>query len=255
MASPTYRATGIVLRKTKLKESDLIYSFLTDEGLQIQAIAKGARKPTSSFSSRLELFSHCDLLLVKGKSLDIVKEARLIEGFPELRNNYEAVLLGSPALELLRKVTITTVSDPRLFAMAKAYFSHLETASTPQGLLLCAAFLIKALAFLGFRPSFFTCIGCGNIVDLTPAVPFSTFEGGVVCSSCFSHFETTLISGSVIGLLQKLLMSSFDEIITLEYSPAVTKEALQLSQQLLYAHLGVFLKSLNYVYTQFSFEK
>ncbi|MGN0302577.1 MAG: DNA repair protein RecO [Anaerotardibacter sp.] len=253
MASPTYRASGIVLRKTKLKESDLIYSFLTDEGLQIQAIAKGARKPTSSFSSRLELFSYCDLLLVKGKSLDIVKEARLIEGFPALRNNYEAVLLGSPALELLRKVTITTVSDPRLFSMAKAYFTHLETVSTSQGLLLCTAFLIKSMAFLGFRPSFTHCVGCGSQIEYLTTNSFSSFDGGVVCASCFSQYETTLVPGSVIVLLQNLLMSSFDTILSFEFSGKETREALQLTQQLIYTHLGVSLKSLNYVYTQLEF--
>ena len=77
MAQSTYNARVLVLRKTKLGESDLILSLLAQDGSQIRAVAKGARKPTSQFSSRLELYSQADVLLAQGRSLDIVKEAPL----------------------------------------------------------------------------------------------------------------------------------------------------------------------------------
>ncbi len=77
MASATYTARAIVLRKTKLGESDLIVTLLAQDGSQIRAVAKGARKPSSPFAARLELYSSVDLLCSKGRSLDIVKEARI----------------------------------------------------------------------------------------------------------------------------------------------------------------------------------
>ena len=52
MGSPTYNATVLVLHKTKLGESDLILTFLTQDGRQLRAVARVARKPNSSFSSR-----------------------------------------------------------------------------------------------------------------------------------------------------------------------------------------------------------
>ena len=80
MARPTYTARVIVVRKTKLGESDLILTLLAEDGSQLRAVAKGARKPKSSFASRLELFSVADVLCAKGRSLDVVSEARLVEG-------------------------------------------------------------------------------------------------------------------------------------------------------------------------------
>ena len=86
MAQSTYNARVLVLRKTKLGESDLILSLLAQDGSQIRAVAKGARKPTSQFSSRLELYSQADVLLAQGRTLEIVKEARLIAGNAALRD-------------------------------------------------------------------------------------------------------------------------------------------------------------------------
>ena len=78
MAQPTYSVRGIVLRKTKLAETDLIVTLLADDGTQRRAVAKGARKPSSTFASRLELYAEADLLCSVGRSLDVVKEARLV---------------------------------------------------------------------------------------------------------------------------------------------------------------------------------
>ena len=51
---PTYDARAIVLRKTKLGESDLIVTLLAQDGSQARAVAKGARKPARPFAARLE---------------------------------------------------------------------------------------------------------------------------------------------------------------------------------------------------------
>ena len=79
MAAPTQTITGLVLRRTKLGETDVITTILAEDGSQYKAVAKGARKPTSSFASRLEVFAVATILLAQGKNLDIVKEVRLVE--------------------------------------------------------------------------------------------------------------------------------------------------------------------------------
>ena len=68
MAGPTYSLHAIVLRKTKLGESDLILTLLAEDGRQVRAVAKGARKPNSAFSSRLEIFAEVEALMASGKN-------------------------------------------------------------------------------------------------------------------------------------------------------------------------------------------
>ena len=101
MAQATYTARAIVLRKTKLGESDLIVTLLAEDGAQLRAVAKGARKPQSTFAARLELYSVADVLCAKGRSLDIVKEARLVESNERLRRDLEHAACAAPMAELL----------------------------------------------------------------------------------------------------------------------------------------------------------
>ncbi len=61
MAGQSFWVRGLVLRKTKLGESDLIVELLNDEGCLVRAVAKGARKPKSSFASWATRWSFCAL--------------------------------------------------------------------------------------------------------------------------------------------------------------------------------------------------
>ena len=88
--SRTYRCRAIVLDKTKLGESDLILTLLADDGRQVRAVAKGARKPGSKLAARCELCCEVDLLLAHGRNLDIVSQAALCG---ECRGRDCAVLL------------------------------------------------------------------------------------------------------------------------------------------------------------------
>lgn len=60
MAQPTYSLRALVLRRTKLGESDLILTLLSEDGSQKRAVAKGARRPKSSFAARTEPFCVID---------------------------------------------------------------------------------------------------------------------------------------------------------------------------------------------------
>ena len=52
----TYHVRACVLDRTKLGETDLILTLLADDGRQLRAVAKGARKPGGRLAARMELF-------------------------------------------------------------------------------------------------------------------------------------------------------------------------------------------------------
>ncbi|WP_281623787.1 DNA repair protein RecO [Senegalimassilia anaerobia] len=186
MAQSTYNARVLVLRKTKLGESDLILSLLAQDGSQIRAVAKGARKPTSQFSSRLELYSQADVLLAQGRSLDIVKEARLVAGNAALRESMELAACAAPIVELLDRITQPGLEVPKLFPLTQTGLDVLASADSAHGPAICAAWLLKAFAFLGIRPSLDRCCVCGEPLacevgsSAHQTIAFSCSEGGVV---------------------------------------------------------------------------
>ena len=69
---PLYRDEAIVLRTHKLGEADRILTLLTRHHGRVRAVAKGVRKTTSRWGSRLEPFTHVDLQLAVGRNLDVV---------------------------------------------------------------------------------------------------------------------------------------------------------------------------------------
>ncbi len=76
-----YRDEAIVLRTQKLGEADRIITLLTRSSGRVRAVAKGVRRTTSRFGSRLEPFTHVDLQLAEGRSLDIVTQAETLDPF------------------------------------------------------------------------------------------------------------------------------------------------------------------------------
>lgn len=126
MASKSYMLRAVVLKKTKLGESDLIFTLLGQDGSKVKAVAKGARKPTSPFSSRMELYSIVDVLISKGRSLDIVTEVRLVDSGDRLRSDIAYSTAAAPMVELLDKVAQQELAAPKLFEMTQVALATLK---------------------------------------------------------------------------------------------------------------------------------
>ncbi len=237
-----------MLRKTKLGESDLIITLLGSDGSLIRCVAKGARKPTSSFSSRLELFCEVDLLCARGRSLDIVKEARLVRGNERMRSSVEHATAAAPMAELLAKVAQEELENEVLYRSSCVAFSVLNEVSVQVAPSLCAAHLLKTLAYAGLRPSLGVCVGCGEDVRSDASlISFSFSEGGVVCPACRLHCETVPLSEHALSWSQYLLGSRFVDIAETEPPLDASFAALRLAQGLVKAHLGTNLKSLEFL--------
>lgn len=254
MASPTYNVRALVLRKTRLSESDLIVTFLSESGAQLRAVAKGARKPTSQFASRLELFSEVDVLSVEGRNLDVVKEARLVRGHDGLRISLEHATAAAPMAELLERVTQQDLEEPRLFQASSVAFSSLEDAPASMAPALAGAHLLKTLAFAGLRPSLDTCAVCGTLLDLahTPTnarMRFSFSEGGAVCVECAHTCETLPVQAGTIAWAHAFLGSSFADLAARSIPLDASFAVLRLAQGLVREHVGARLKSLEFLFS------
>lgn len=249
MAAPTETITALVLRRTKLGESDVIVTLLAEDGSQYKAVAKGARKPTSTFASRLELFSVTTILLAKGKNLDIIKEARLIEGHATIRSDYLLSCAAAPLVELLAKATFQEQPTPRLFDLSTATLSALER-TEEEPLIITIAGLLKMLGFLGFRPTFRECVGCGAPIDLTQGLtrPFSYFDGGTICDACKYDHETTPLSTALLQWCDALLYSTLDEATRFQIPPATIRDAFVFIREWTRVHLGLDLRSIAFLF-------
>lgn len=162
---PSYKTKAIVLKKTKLKEKDLILTLLGENGEQIRAVAKGAQKPGSTFSARLEVFSVVDLMLYKGRNLDTVTDVRTIATNEACRTDVVRLSYGAIMAELVEKTALEGQEMPVTYPLTATALESLGRADEAVLPFVTAAFLIKLIAYLGYRPSFDECTMCGRPRD------------------------------------------------------------------------------------------
>jgi len=101
-----YRDDAVVLRTQKLGEADRIVTLLTRRTGRVRAVAKGVRRTRSKFGARLEPFSHVDVQLYTGRSLDIVTQVETHTAFGDrLAADYPRYTAGTAILETAEKLT------------------------------------------------------------------------------------------------------------------------------------------------------
>src|SRR5712691_11679521 len=154
--SRTYRSQALVLRRTDFGEADRLLTLLTPEYGKVRAIAKGVRRPTSRQGGNLELFSHVDLLLARGRELDIVTQSDLIQPFRRLRQDLAATSYGYYLTEVTDGLIERGEPSVRPFELLAAAFGSLDVGTPPP--LLSAHYLLLLLDALGFRPELFACL-------------------------------------------------------------------------------------------------
>lgn len=253
MASPTYSTKGIVLRKTKLGESDLIVTLLGVDGSRMRAVAKGARKPTSSFSSRLELYSVVDVLCSVGKNLDIVKEARLLKAHEQLRTGLVQSTCAAALAELLDKMSQMGLEHGRMFALADTSFDCMNECVEEDAIAICSAALLKSLALAGFRPNLSSCVMCGadlnDRLEEGDNVYLSTLEGGVVCPMCYLQTNCRPVERHLIRWVDVLIRTPFADIPVLGLQLDAGLHVMTFAHRWIQDHVGVRSKSIDFLLT------
>src|SRR5580693_4715275 len=101
-----YRDDGVVLRTQKLGEADHIVTVLARKTGKVRAVAKGVRRTKSRFGGRLEPFTHVDLLLYTGRSLDVITQAETLRPYgAQLASDYPRYTTGTAMLETADRFT------------------------------------------------------------------------------------------------------------------------------------------------------
>ncbi|MGH3316774.1 MAG: DNA repair protein RecO [Nocardioidaceae bacterium] len=237
-----YRDEAVVLRTQKLGEADRIVALLTRRHGRVRAVAKGVRRTSSRFGSRLEPFMHVDLQLAEGRSLDVVTQAETLAPFGErISSDYGLYTTGTAMLETAERL-VTEEHEPAVqqYLLLVGGLRVLSRRERDPGLVL-DSFLLRSLAVAGYAPSFADCVRCGRP---GPHRSFSASAGGSLCGDCRVPGTATPAAETVV-LLAALLEG--DWTIAEQSSPRHRREANGLVAAYLQWHLERGLRSLPYV--------
>ena len=217
-----YRTDAIVLRRVDLGEADRVLTLFTPQHGKLRAVAKGARRPGSRKAGHLEPFTLVNLLLARGRELDIITQAEAVQTFPQVRADLLRLSLAAYVAELTDRFGIQESDSHGLFQLAAETLDRLDRDAVPEVAL--RYFQVRLLDLAGYRPELFRCVSCSN-----PAQPvdqyFSLSEGGLLCPSCGPQREDARpLSLSALKILRHTQRSSYEQAARPTLSPLVTQE-------------------------------
>jgi len=246
---PSYPLRALVLRKTKLGETDLILTLLAADGHQVRAVAKGARKSKSRLGARVEPYSVLDLLLHTGRNLEIIAEAETVETHDVLRADYDRTMAASVVVDVLDKGSVEGQGEPQLFDMALVTLDVMEAAPVAALEPLVLAFLLKSLAMQGYRPALDRCAACG--AELTGPLAFSVESGGVLCDGCARDGSGARpITREARDALRAMLRSRMTDVPGIEMSGAVASDVRWTVRTYTGFHIPARLRALDFYLSQ-----
>jgi DNA repair protein RecO (recombination protein O) len=183
----TEKAQAIVLRTTDWSETSRIATLWTREFGKVRALAKGGRRLKSAFENALDLLTVCSIVFIRKSAgtLDLLTEALVIQRFPRLRQQLDALYSAYYVAELLNDLTQDYDAHPVLFDEAITTLEELApvgpaTVPTPVRLLRFETMLLREL---GYALALESCSLCGGRLGEV-GLGFSPASGGLICRGC-----------------------------------------------------------------------
>ena len=174
----TYRSEAIVLRRSDFGEADRMLTLYSREFGKIKALAKGARKPQTRKTGHVELFMRTNFMFARGRNIDIITQAELVEAYPALREDLVRTTYAAYAAELLDGLTAEADRDLRKYNLLA---DALGWIAQSDNLLLAARFYeLRVLSLAGYQPQLFKCVSGGEAIEERDQF-FSAELGGLLC--------------------------------------------------------------------------
>lgn len=201
---PTYRDEAVVLRTHQLGEADRIVTMLGRTRGKIRAVAKGVRRTSSRFGSRLEPCMVVDLQCYEGRSLDVIQQAESIGSYgSSIAADYASFTAANVIVETADRLT-DEASQPQYLLLVGALRALARHDHGPS--LILDSYLLRALSIAGWAPTFGDCAVTGAP---GPHSAFVAQLGGVVADSVAPPGAPRLAEGT-IELLGALLSGDWD---------------------------------------------
>lgn len=150
MIVKSYSDEGVILARRNYSEADRILSVYTKNHGRISLIAKGIRRPQSKKRGHLEVFSYMKFQASKGRSLDLMIEAEIIDNFTQIRKNLKKISLAYYFMEVIGRTTHEAEPHGEIFDLIIRYLRTLKSETKLKK--LRTNFVTETLSVLGFWP-------------------------------------------------------------------------------------------------------
>lgn len=237
---PTYRDEVVVLRTHKLGEADRIVTMLSRRHGKLRAVAKGVRRTSSRFGSRLEPFMVADVLLYQGRSLDIIQQAESLGAYgADIAVHYDRYTSAHAMVEAADRLNEAEATPHQYLLLVGGLRALAKGEHASRSVL--DSYLLRAMALSGWAPGLGDCARCGAP---GPHDAFVAQAGGMVCRDC-APAGAARVAAPTAQLLRALMAGEWDAVDTA--APASSAAASGLIAAYAQWHLERGIRSLAHV--------
>ncbi len=216
---------GICIHTLDYSETSQIVTFFTKENGKISTIAKGSKRPKSSFDGPIEIFSYGKIVFSDSaeKKLLTLTEFQQQPPLRGLLANPFALNCAMLATELLGKLTKDHDPHAQLF---ESFYQFLQNISQVRAksqqtttMSLLILFQLSLLKEIGLQPVLDRCINCKTRYALRRTqyeLYFSSSANGIICKDCEANFTDKIrLSSAAANILNNLKLLADANIKTL----------------------------------------
>jgi DNA repair protein RecO (recombination protein O) len=220
--SRLYRCEGIVIRRRDFGEADRLLTLLTDDYGKIRALAKGTRRTKSRLAGHLEPFARTNLLIARGRNLDIITQAQVRESMLHLRSSERSILYASHWAEIADQLMVEAQENRFAYGALVRALTSLELERAPE--LTSRICEWEFLSAAGFQPELFRCTNCGELIQ--PGANGMHIEaGGVVCPRCHAMDPLSRdISNDALRIMRAIARGDGEQLFARDLSSDVLRE-------------------------------
>lgn len=204
---PTYRDEAVILRTHKLGEADRIVTMLSRAHGKVRAVAKGVRRTSSKFGSRLEPFMVADVQLYQGRSLDIVQQAESLGSYgADIALHYDRYTAANAMVETADRLNDSEATPEQYLLLVGGLRALARGEHASRSIL--DSYLLRVMALSGWAPSFDDCARCAKP---GPHSVFVAQMGGIVCDEC-APVGSPRMPATAIEVLRALIAGDWERV-------------------------------------------
>jgi DNA repair protein RecO (recombination protein O) len=242
-----YKTEAIVIKKTKLGEADTILTLFTPYLGKIQGFAKSLRKTKSKMAGHLELLTHSQVSLARGKNIDTITGSQTINAFLPIKSDLWLTSCGLYVAELVSQFTAEHQENLALFNLVLETMERLGQEESKD--LILHYFELHLLEHVGYRPQLRECVTCHQALEPTTNY-FSPAAGGMLCPDCSTKQAFAIsLSVNTQKVLRLLQSGDYATAVKVKMEPEPSRELEEVIGGYLRYLLERELKSVAWLYT------
>lgn len=184
--------TAICIKAVDYSETSQVVTLFTKAAGKVSAIAKGSKRPRSSFEGAIEIFSHGPVIFTETteEKLSTLTEFQQHPGFESLATNLFNMNCALFAAELINLLTHDCDPHPDLYDHFHTLLTNIAASKDcRETITLLILFQLSLLREIGLQPILNKCVNCKSpIASAQCNNYFSSSANGLICRDCEINF-------------------------------------------------------------------